>query len=361
MMMNFSIHYVFVSVINAIAVWLAAFIFFRSQSQLIRKNFIFLVFSMLLWVNSAFLSRILSNTSLKISYYFIVFAWGVTPLFFYFSFRFVYSLLEKRYEILGKLVLVSSLVATAIVFLPEAVIHSVLISQNAFSLAYGDWLYIFLSLILFIAIATIFICIRLFSNRYKEQAIFISIGYCIFLFINIIFNIYLPIFMNNSSLYYIGDYSLLLLLIFFSSSLYRSNIFGLRLFLYEFAMILFGIVLTIFVVFSQDPVELELRIILLGAYGVVAFLVMSHFLKEDKKKEIVVQQIRDLEILLRAQKRHSRGMKSLLHKMIMAQEYIQKTPSNEIDWREMEDVLKEYHVAMKSLDTYSSAISDKFF
>ncbi|MGM0438822.1 MAG: ATP-binding protein [Patescibacteria group bacterium] len=246
-----------VVLINALSLWLVFLINKKTEKTRIAQLFTLMIALMLIWVDFAFLSRVMpENNGLT----FIRLAWSITPLFFILIYFFIEQLLgsELKFNIWKKGMLLIGLVNIPFVFFTPLVIKKIsLIQEGIIDISYGGWEWVFFGQVLLCSFLIIYTLIKYLNKKSKKSdkvvVKYLLLGFSIFLLMNSIFNIALPIFFKNFNLYAFGDYSTIIFLSFIAYAITKKNLFGIKVVLSTMAVGFIAILLLAdFVAFTTD-------------------------------------------------------------------------------------------------------------
>ena len=293
---------ILVLLIDIIAAWLVFFVYQEGPKKKLNRIFIFMAASMFIWVNFAYLARIIGRDQIYLSLLFLKIAWFVTPLFFTFLYLLVIHTIkkEKKYNLLTSAVLFAGISLAIITSFTNLIVDGVNFTNGNLEIIYGGGIGIFLGIGLFLICATLY---PLFKNYFKlspktkRKIQFFLIGIFIFYVGNTIFNIILPVFFGIFHFYYIGDYSTIFLLVFTSYAIVKEELFGTKVILTGLLVALIAILLLldIFIFTTQ----LWLQIIKGGIFLVFlyfGYLLIKSVLLEIKRREKMEKLTTELQI-----------------------------------------------------------------
>lgn len=248
--------------INVVGIVLATLVVLRnSLRDRLTSVYLIMTVLMLLWIDFAYLARVVGEQNLVLAELFLRIAWVATPPFFAYVYMISMHLLrlDKKRIVLHRTVILSSLVLSAATAFGDIIIAGVSFSGRNLDIQYGAGFYPFLAVITLYIVATLvpMFMTKVASFRKQRVRIFL-IGVGVFYLANIIFNISLPVFFGITHLYYFGDYSLFFLLGFTAYAIIRYQFLDIRatilrslsfLLLLALFMVLYAIVL----VFATPP------------------------------------------------------------------------------------------------------------
>ncbi len=286
-----------VFLIDIIAVWIGVLVCSSKPRKKINWIFILMVILMLFWVNFAFFARLVGAANFSLSSLFLKIAWFVTPLFFVFLYFLVVYLIEqeKKYRVLSVFVSVFGITATLVTGFSNLVIDDLIFINGDLTIAYGKGMFPFLGIIFFLICTTLYPLIRTYlkssSEEKKEKLEYLLIGIFIFYLGNFIFNIFFPIFLGISRLYYFGDYSAIFLIGLTGYAITKKQLFGIRVILTQLLVGAIAILLLWqAVVVIPNWFEFSWKIILFLLFLVFGYLLFRS-VREEIKRRAELQQL----------------------------------------------------------------------
>jgi len=272
--------------IDFIAIWLAIIVYNSNRRGKLNKIFFGMIVSMFLWVNFAYLARLIGQQNHNLGLMFLKIAWAASPFLFvslYFLVVF-YLNKEKQYLILNKIIFLSGLITFLIAIFTNLVIKEIEFIDIDLVIIYGKGILLFLGVILFIMYAPLSLLFREYvkcSQRERIKMEYLLVGIFIFYLANIIFGIVFPIFFKIVHLYWIGDYSAIILLIFIAYAITKHNLMGIKILLTQTLIVIIAIILLLDIFALSD--NLTMQILKVGI--LIAFLYFSRGMIESVKKE----------------------------------------------------------------------------
>jgi len=256
---------------------------------------------MILWVNFAWFARLVIMDQVYLSAIFLKIAWFVTPMLFMFLYFLIIYLLkeENKYKILNKLIILLSVIASFLAGFSSWIISGVKYVNNSLTIIYGDAMLPFLAIVFFVICATLFQLFRgyFISNKEKRGKIqYFLIGVFLFFIINGIFNIFLPIVFEITHLYWIGDYSTIILLFFTAYSITKRRLFGVRVALTQLLIGVIAVLLLINFGSAETYFDFIFRGVLFIGFVVAGYLLISSTSRELKVREELERANKKLEI-----------------------------------------------------------------
>ena len=302
--------------IDAIAIFLAIAVYQDNPRGKLNRIYSVMTLLMICWVTFAYIPRIITAagyewgifsfiprithaTNYDLGVASLKIAWFATPLLFAMLYLVAIYLNNesKKYKILTFFVFACATTLSFVTGFSDLIITGLTPVDNVIKINYGPLMLPFLGVTLFIILATL---VPLFRNEalLKEKRIkYFLIGIFIFYVLNVIFNITLPILFDISRLYFLGDYSTLILLGFTAYAIIRYQLFNIKIVateLFTFSICVF--VLIRFVLsLSESKQEIIINGVLLIAIIVFGILLIRSVLKEVRTREKLAELTKELE------------------------------------------------------------------
>ena len=296
--------------IDIIGAWLAFLVYRSNPKGKINRLFVLMIIFMFFWVTFAASARVIAayGFSLKYSLFVLKIAWFVTPLLFLALYRFSILVIkeEKKYVLLTGIAFLLGTLSAFAVF-TNLILADIKFSGDVLSFIYGKGIIPFLVAIFFMVCATLYPLFKKYAKlagEEKKRMQFFLIGVFIFYLSNIIFNIFLPMVLDISRYYYIGDYSSIFLLGFLAYSIGKYEFLGVKVILTELLVTVITVMGIILILkpFFVDPLWLK---ILLGfvflLFCVFGYLLIQGVLREVKQKKY-------WKTKLKKEQKNSRGL-----------------------------------------------------
>lgn len=246
------------------------------------QTFFFMSLFMLIWVDFAYLARIFGNNT-NVSETFLRIAWTATPFLFYTTYLTSnYLIGEKLNKHISFPVFLITVVLGLSAAIGKHVISGVTFTSATLDIIYGDFFFAFMMGIFLIMVATILPVIR---KKPSRKVLIFLVGVILFYISNFIFNIFLPVFMDITYLYYLGDYSTILLLAFTTYAVLRHELFDVKVFAAELLTVIIWGVLFTQVLLAADSTQLMIDSAVLAVMVVFGILLIRSVTKEVQQKE----------------------------------------------------------------------------
>jgi signal transduction histidine kinase len=186
---------------------------------------------MLIWIDFAYLARVVGAGNIEWAELFLRIAWVATPPFFAYVYLSTVNILrkEKQMRLLNKTLIAMALTLSFLTAFSDYIVAGVSFSGRDLDIIYGRGFYPFLGIISLFIAATIFpiATTRVEARRRNRVRIFL-IGVAIFYVANLVFNISLPVFFDITRYYYLGDYSLVFIIGFTAYAILRYHFLDIK-------------------------------------------------------------------------------------------------------------------------------------
>ena len=291
---------VLVIVINLTGLWLIHLFHKNSSRRKVNLFFVISAVMMFLWVDFAYLARLVGPNYNELALIFLRVAWFATPLLFvsiYFLIVFYFKR-NKKYSLLSKINFVSGLTLAFVTGLTDFVVKDVNFVYTTLNVVYGPLMVIFLGIIFFFIVSTVSVLIIEFlkiERRNRVKVEYLLFGILIFYLFNLVFNIVLPIFFDLANFYWIGDYSSIILLGFIFYAIVKEELFGIKVILTEVVVMIVSILLFINIFFSNNRFEYIWNSSLFIIFLFFGFFLIRSVLRRAKAKAKVSEYAKKLQ------------------------------------------------------------------
>ncbi len=281
-----------VAIINIISVWIGILISKSNIDKKTKNITIAIIPLMLIWVNGAFLARLVFVYSYIFSFLALKLAWAVTPLLFatlYFLVIQLFKYKDRLTSSLSVFISISAIILSLIVILTDLIVDKIQIINGELTIIYGKLMLLFLFVVFVYLVAPLYILIKKYSKNHsideKIKIKYLLIGISIFYLANLIFNIFLPVVKKIIHYYWLGDYSLVILLIFISLAIIKHRLFGIKVILSELFSGLAITILFIDLLLSKSISEYIWKGILFVGFAIFGELMTRAMIREEQQKE----------------------------------------------------------------------------
>ncbi|MCK5413233.1 MAG: hypothetical protein KAI57_02550 [Candidatus Pacebacteria bacterium] len=267
-------------------VFFAYWVYSAKKEEKTNRIFSFFIILILFWITFYHLASFgIYGNELSISIYKASAAFVF--LFFIVYYYFIIWFLKRGYifEIIGKLVLLYGFVFSVITVFTDYVVVDIgfnaLVNYPIFS-DFGFIAFYGYTICLTMLLNIILIRDYFYANKNKKiQIQYFLIGFLFFAIMNFIFNIILPVFFDNYFLYQVGNYSVIILILFSTYAITKHELMGVKTLVTQTLIVIMSIILLVdVVILSTDDFMRMLKIGIL-----VTFLYFSRELVMSVKKE----------------------------------------------------------------------------
>jgi signal transduction histidine kinase/uncharacterized membrane protein YhdT len=289
--MSFSaINQFLIVLINASAIFIGISVWRHNSKGKANRLLALMTIYMLLWVDFAYLPRLIGKDAPDLALTFLKVSWFVTPLFFAFLHFLIIYLIEQeqKYKWLNRIVLFLGILSAFITGFTDLIVDSIRFTGPHMSINYGSGMLPFLVTIVFIILVTICPLIKEYSKAkiiLKLKLQYVLIGVSIFYLANMIFNIGLPILFDIVRLYWIGDYSTLFLLAALSYAAIARQLFNIKVVLSQALVGIIAVILLAQTASSHNLSDFLSRLFLLLTFIILGQLLAKSVQTEVKRRE----------------------------------------------------------------------------
>lgn len=278
--------------INLTGVWLIFWVYFSNPKKKNNQLFSLLTFSILAWVNAGYLLTFSESPTLAL--FWARFAPAAVFVFliilYFFSVHFPRE--GKRYPFLDKITLALGISLSFLTLFTNLIIKKVEFTKwgvNPIFTSSGK--YIFYGIVIFLTSLAVFQIFRKslkLSIKEKLKAQYFLIGFFIFILLNIIFNVALPLWRGTIQYWQFGNYSAIFLLGFTAYAIVKRELFGMKVVLTTLFVTLIAILLALDTFVFTAQLNLQ---ILKGAILIIflyfGYLMIKSVLAEIERREEV--------------------------------------------------------------------------
>ena len=286
----FALNQILIVLINALAILISVLVLKQNPKGRVNRILVLMTFYMILWVNFAYIPRLIGKENPDLALSLLKVAWFITPLFFTFLYFLVVHLIEKekKYSVLGKLVLFLGVSIAFITGFTGLIVESIRFVGSYMAINYGPAMLPFLGVVTFLIFATLYTLFREYfkaSTALKLKLQYVLIGIFIFYLANIIFNITLPVFFDIIRFYWIGDYSTIFLLGAVSYAIVARQLFNIKIVLTQALVGLIAILLLAQVATAGDWLDFSWKFFLFLLFLIFGHLLIKSIQLEIKRRE----------------------------------------------------------------------------
>ncbi|MEA2092766.1 MAG: ATP-binding protein [Patescibacteria group bacterium] len=295
---------IFILLINVFAISIGIFVFKNNSQKNINAALGMMVIFMLVWVDFAYIARLISFQNVELSLFFLKIAWFATPLLFTSLYFLIINLLKKNEEHkkINIIVLIAGILSAFMAGFNDFVVESIRFVDSSMGINYGDGMIFFLALITFIMVATLYVFFKEYfkaTSSLKLKLQYFLLGITLFYSANLAFNITLPLFFDIVRFYWMGDYSAIILLSFIAYAIIKKELFDIKVMLTSVFMILIATLLLLDVFFSVGNLwQITIKSIILIVFLVFGWQLVKSIIREidqRKKLENAYDELRQLD------------------------------------------------------------------
>jgi len=275
-------NYIVVALIIICDLLLGLWVYFTDRKSKVNQQFFLLTIFLLLWAILCYAKSILPQ---DISLILVRLAYAVVA-FFFTSFHFFLSNFpkkEKRNLILDKIILGACLFLVLLSFSGLMVENIEIINgKNVPILGNGRFVYLGLMTVLILFVTARFLKKYLkFSKKEKLKAQYFLVGFVVFILVNSVFNIAIPLIEGNAQYSCIGNHAAILFLILTAYAITKNELMGTKILATRVLIIIISIILFIDIILLSD--DFTMQILKIGI--LISFLYFSRGMIESVRKE----------------------------------------------------------------------------
>lgn len=282
---------IFVFLINIIGAWLAIWVYSAGTKEKSNQWFSVMTFSLILWVNFAYLGASANDSFNSVLFYRLNFGFvSLSALAGYF-FIVYFPKAKKRFPFLDKLVVITTSVFFALSIFTNLVVEKVEFRSWGPDIVFGktgDIFSVIAALWLFSIILPLFGKYLKSSLGEKLKIEYFLIGGFIFFLFNLIFNIIFPIVFNSVRYQHLGDFSAIFLLGFTAYAIVKRELFGTKVVITTIFVALISIMLAVDALFFTTEFMLRaFKGVVIVLFLYFGYLLVKSVINEIKRREQV--------------------------------------------------------------------------
>lgn len=276
---------ILVLLINIIGFGLAGLISKSERRAPVSRYFVMMIVFMFGWVNFAYFARI--TPSQELALLFLKIAWVATPLLFVSLYLFTVGYIDKqkKYKWLTRIITTLGIGASFITAFSHLIIKSPRYLDGMLAINYGSGMFPFLGVIFLFIVAPFYVIFSEYkkvSDQKKIKLQYLITGAVLFCVMNLTFNIVLPIVLDIVHLYWIGDYSSIILLGFIAYAIVKRDLFDIKIILTTIWVSLVAVLLVIDLFLFSQHVWMQI----IKAITLITFLFLGRYLIKSVSGEI---------------------------------------------------------------------------
>lgn len=264
----FEINKFLVILINAIAIWLAFWVYVSDKTKTINKTFGYTIALMLACVDFAYLARFIyfanyiGGDEIYLSFLFLKIAWFATPLFFLALYILAIQLIgkETQYRLLTFIIAPMVIATSLITGFTNSIVESVNFGYDFLKINYGSGMLFFMLILTFLIAITLTALLKEYyaaPEKEKGKIEYFLAGLILFYSIIIIFNIVFPVFTGEVRYYFVGYYSSIILIAFIAYAIVEKNLFNIKIILTALLVGYISIILALDIFAFTESVSLK--------------------------------------------------------------------------------------------------------
>ncbi len=290
MMLSYStINQLSVFLIIVSGLYLAFWVYLANRKEKASQAFFVFTIFLVAWTSFPFFFN-LPNISSELATLLVRLAYGTTALFLipFYYFVVYFPSQHNRHFLLDKIVFMAGILLFLISALTNLLVKGIEIKNWGVSPIFGPGKVLYFILMLSIALSIVVMLLKKYfvlpkNDRVKIQ--YVLIGISIFIFLNAIFNVLLPLWLDNLRYYPLGNYSAIILIILTAYAIVKKQLFDIKVVLTELLVGLIAILLLVNFAISNSLLEYIWKGFLLIAFMVAGVLLVLSIRKEIKQRE----------------------------------------------------------------------------
>ena len=291
--------------IDIAGVLLGTWVFFSNPKKKQNQLFFLLTVFLLFWINGGYLFTISQNFNQALLLGRVIL--GEVFLSLIVVYLFLLHFPEERKSSLKfhKLLMVTVTVIFVLVVFSDIVVQSVELTDWGMNPVYNSkGKYAFYGLIIFLALLILQEVFKKYFTLSKKEKLRIQyflVGLSLFVIMNLIFNVILPVWRNSIQYWQLGNYSAIFLLAFTAYAIVKQELFGIRVVLTALLVGLIAILILLDMVFlTQNLLAQLFKALLLVIFAYFGYLLIKSVTKEIEYRERLQKAYKDLQKLYKA-------------------------------------------------------------
>ncbi|MCD6178002.1 HAMP domain-containing histidine kinase [bacterium] len=284
------INKLFIVLIDIFGAWLIFWVYTADSRNKTNQLFSLFTFSTLLWVNAGYFLTFSSKPESALFWArFAPSAVFVFLTFFYF-FTVYFPREEKRYFFLEKIILVITFFLVVVTFFSDRIVQKIEFTTwgvNPIFTPSGK--IIFYGIVIVVTFLIVTFLLKKYitlSRREKVRIQYLLIGLLIFVLMNLVFNVFLPLFQNSIKYWQFGNYSAIFLLGFTAYAIVKRELFGIRVVITAIFVALIAILLALDALVFTDILSLQLvKGLILILFLYFGYLMIKSVIREIEQRQ----------------------------------------------------------------------------
>jgi len=275
--------------IDAIGIWLALWVYFADTQGRVNRLFSLLTIFLLYWINGGYFFSVSKNlvNALYLGRSILGEVFLSLVIFYIFAVHFPRE--NKRHKMLEIVIILFGIVVFFLASFTNLVVENVEFTEWGVNPIYNSFgRIIFYGLVTLLAVLILrefFTKYFLLSKKEKLKVQYLLIGFFIFIFLNLVFNVFFPLVQGSIRYWQFGNYSAIFLLAFTAIAIVKQQLFGIRVVLTELLVGLIAILLLINFIISKSTFEYIWKGGLFVAFLVFGWLLVKSIIREIRQRE----------------------------------------------------------------------------
>ena len=306
MLQLFFIYEILVFFITCIGIWLAFWVYFTNPKSKVNKSFSLTSFLIVIWVILCYLANTASDISMGLFWTKLAETTVVMLLLslYFFSIYFPQEL-KKRRKILDRIFICMAIILISLISFTDLITEEMLeIKDWGLSPVPGKLWPLFNFTAFFIILSIIYYLMRKYFELPKEEKLkvqYFLIGFFIFIVVNVIFNVILPMYYKNYQFVQLGTNSAIFLLAFTAYAIVKQELFGIRVVLTALLVGLIALLTMVDILFLTNEILAQLfKSLLLVVFLYFGYLLIQSVMREIQYRERLQKANKQLKKLDRA-------------------------------------------------------------
>ena len=296
-------------IVSMLSLWLGSSVFISNKRK--KENQLFFIMSILifLWPIFGYLTYFADDVFLAM--FWVKLAYATVSLFvvvlYFFFLLFIGE--EKKFKVYNIFVVTGGALLVFMSIFTNFIVESITLMEIGVEpvFCFGAYIfYLFVFSIFVFILFRLYVSYSIFSRKKRIKIQYFFIGIIIFLLLNTIFNIILPISQGNFQNFQYGNYAAIFLLAFTAYAITKHELMGVKTLITQTLIVMISIVLLADLFVLTDDLTMQL----LKAGILAAFLYFSRGMIESVKKEKKAR--RELEKLNNKLKKANQKLEGLI-------------------------------------------------
>lgn len=298
---------ILVLTIVSVACILGISVFRHSEDKHLGKIFLALTISIIAWVLFAYLGFYASSTGMAVIFYRLNFA--AVMAFLTIAFFFVKNFPEptRVSSVLSASIFLMGFIFAILSALTGLIIQSSSLASWGAEIIFGNGKHYYYGaaiVITFIALLITFKKYYRLTSPEKFRVQYVILGISLFAASNIIFNVAIPLVFNGIQLSLIGDYSIIIFLIFTATAIIKHQLFHIKYVLTQTLIVILSLLLLLQIIGSTAVFEYVWKSILFVGFIILGYLLNKSIIREFRYQQELKQKITDATAALAEKNRN---------------------------------------------------------